>query len=344
MERIKGIFKDVFSNIDPVLFVCATLLSLISVITVWGAVDNFGMSKLRMQLFISVVGIFVTVAIAYFDFHAMIERLWPYLLAGSVLLLVLTLLVGSSGQNMETENKSWLVIPFVGVMIQPSEFVKLTLTCTFAKHLDVVKDRVNHPVTLAGLAVHAGAVVGLIFLSGDYGVALIYAGFLAVMLLCAGISLWYFAGGAGAAVLGFPLAWKYVLKEYHRERIIVGFNPELDPENKGWQPLLSKDCIANGGVFGIGLRRGGLYEVLTASHTDFIFATICEKYGLVGGTVVMAILALMVLRLAVLPVIGITLPFLSCGGSSMLATYIMMGMAHSVATHAPKNQRRAYRI
>ena len=216
-------------------------------------------------------------------------------------------------------------------------------------------------------------------MSGDYGVALIYAGFLATMLLCAGLSLWYFAGAGGVAVLGFPLAWKYVLKEYHRKRIIVGFNPELDPEGKGWQPLLSKDCIANGGFFGIGLREGGFYEVLTASHTDFIFATICEKYGMLGGTVVIALLGVMVLRvamigygargdsgmllcagifgclffqtllnlgmcLAVLPVIGITLPFLSCGGSSMLATYIMMGMAHSVASHAPKNQRKAFKI
>jgi rod shape determining protein RodA len=216
-------------------------------------------------------------------------------------------------------------------------------------------------------------------LSGDYGVALIYVGFLAIMMLCAGLSLWYFAGAGGAAVLGFPLAWKYVLKEYHRKRIIVGFNPELDPEGKGWQPLLSKDCIANGGFFGIGLREGGFYEVLTASHTDFIFATICEKYGMVGGTAVILLLGLMVLRvamigysargdsgflicagvfgclffqtllnvgmcLAVLPVIGITLPFLSCGGSSMLATYIMMGMAHSVASHAPKNQRRALKV
>ena len=143
--------------------------------------------------------------------------------------------------------------------------------------------------------------------------------------------------------------------------------------------MLSKKCIVNGGAFGIGLNEGGFYEVLTASHTDFIFATICEKYGFVGGAVVIVLLACMVVRvamigygargdygmllcagifgclffqtllnigmcLAVLPVIGITLPFLSCGGSSMLATYIMMGMAHSVASHAPKNQRHAFKI
>ncbi len=374
--------RAAIGHIDPILFACTTLLSLISIVTIISAVDNFGKSKLVMQVAMFVVGNIVMLIVANLDYHWVLDKLWLPMIVFSVLILVVTLLFGSSGDNMETANKSWLVVFKMGerkIMIQPSEFVKLTLTCTFAKHLDTVKDRVNHPLTLGCLAVHAGAVVGLIFLSGDYGVALIYAGFLATMLLCAGLSLWYFAGGAGAAVLGFPLAWKYVLKDYHRKRIIVGFNPELDPEGKGWQPLLSKDCIANGGFFGIGLREGGFYEVLTASHTDFIFATICEKYGFLGGTAVIVLLGVMVLRvamigynargdsgmlicagvfgclffqtllnigmcLAVLPVIGITLPFLSCGGSSMLATYIMMGMAHSVASHAPKNQRKAFKV
>jgi hypothetical protein len=67
MERLRGIVKEAILNIDPVLFVCAMLLSLISIVTVWGAADNFGMSKLRMQIFISVVGVFATIAVAYFD-------------------------------------------------------------------------------------------------------------------------------------------------------------------------------------------------------------------------------------------------------------------------------------
>ena len=374
--------RKAIGHIDPILFACTTLLSLISIVTIISAVENFGETKLVMQVAMFVVGNIIMLVVANLDYHWVLDKLWLPMIVFSVLILAVTLLFGSSGENMETANKSWLVVLKLGerkIMIQPSEFVKLTLICTFAKHLDTVRDRVNHPLTLLGLAVHAGAVVGLIFLSGDLGVALIYVGFLAIMMLCAGLSLWYFAGAGGVAVLGFPLAWKYVLKEYHRKRIIVGFNPELDPEGKGWQPLLSKDCIANGGFFGIGLREGGFYEVLTASHTDFIFATICEKYGMLGGTVVIALLGVMVLRvamigygargdsgmllcagifgclffqtllnvgmcLAVLPVIGITLPFLSCGGSSMLATYIMMGMAHSVASHAPKNQRKAFKI
>ena len=73
-NKIKAILKEAVLNIDPILFACATTLSIISIITVWGAVDNFGMSKLRMQVFIFVLGIFVTVAVAFFDFRTIVDK------------------------------------------------------------------------------------------------------------------------------------------------------------------------------------------------------------------------------------------------------------------------------
>jgi rod shape determining protein RodA len=126
-------------------------------------------------------------------------------------------------------------------------------------------------------------------------------------------------------------------------------------------------------LLGVGWRNGGDYEELTASHTDFILATICEKFGFVGGLIVIGTLAVLVIRilwiaresnhdygmfiavgvaavliaqtlenvgmcLAILPVVGITLPFLSCGGSSLLATYVLVGMVHSVAAHRPERR------
>ena len=97
-NKIRAVLKEAVLNIDPILFACATLLSVISIITVWGAVDNFGMSKLRMQVFIFVLGIFVTVAVAFFDFRVIVDKLWLYMLIGSVALLILTLVLGSSGE------------------------------------------------------------------------------------------------------------------------------------------------------------------------------------------------------------------------------------------------------
>ena len=367
-----------FLKLDPVLFACTLALTAISLVTIFGAMDNFGTRKLIMQVAMALAGIVATVIVAGLDYRWVIDKLWLAMIIGSAIFLILPLIpgLGSSGENIETTNRSWLTIPIIGIGIQPSEFVKIALVCSFAKHVGMVRDRerINSIKELLFLGLHAGVIIGLILLSGDLGVALVYMAVVAIMLFAAGLSYWYFVGGAAAAVLLFPLLWNF-LADYQRERIIVGFNPMLDPEGKGMQALLSKQCIGNGGIFGIGLMGNGDYEVLPASHTDFIFATICEKFGIVGGLVVVALLIVMVVRilfiarecgedygglvcvgvaaiiivqtienlgmcLAMLPVIGITLPFLSCGGSSLLATFVLVSLVHSVRSHGPSMIQR----
>ena len=351
-------------RVDPWLLAATTFLSVISILTVFGAVENFGKSKLVMQVAMTVVGILAVFVISNLDYKFIVDRYWLFMLIGSALLLALTLIFGSTGENMETANKSWLRLPIIGIAIQPSEFVKVAFLCSFSYHLAEVKDRINKPKTLIGLAIHAGLIVGLILMSGDLGVALVYMGIIAVMLFCAGLSIWYFLGAAVIAVIAFPFLWD-LLAPYQQNRIIFGFAPQLDPNDVGKQPLFSRETIAAGGIFGIGLMTPGYYEDLAASHTDFIFATVCEKFGLIGGSLVVGALVLIAVRLiiiaikcrdttgklicaglsaiiivqsvenlwmclALIPVVGITLPFVSCGGSSVLSTYILMGLAHSV--------------
>ena len=369
VEKIKIFLADAVRRVDWVLLLCTTVLSVISLVTVYGAVDNFGMSKLKMQFAMTVLGVILTFIIANLDYHVIVDRLWMFMLIFSVGLLGLTLVAGDTGAGVETANKSWLTIPIVGIAIQPSEFVKITFICTFAKHLHTVRASINKLKTLLLLGAHALLIVGLILVSGDLGVALVYMALVLIMLFCAGLHWGYFAGVGGAVAVAFPFLWDF-LATYQQDRIVVGFNPELDPKDKGWQPLLSKQCIENGGLFGVGWQSGGDYEELTASHTDFILATVCEKFGFLGGLLVIATLAALVMRilwigrqashdygmliavgvaaviiaqtlenvgmcLAILPVVGITLPFLSCGGSSLLATYLLVGMVHSVKSHKP---------
>ena len=368
-EKIKMFLSDALRRVDWVLLLCTTVLSVISLVTVYGAVDNFGMSKLKMQFAMTVLGIILTFIMANLDYHVILDRLWLPLLLFSAGILGITLVAGDTGAAMETAGKSWLTIPVIGIAIQPSEFVKITFICTFAKHLHSVQATINQPRTLIGLGLHALLIVGLILASGDLGVALVYMALVLVMLFGAGLHWGYFAGVGAAVVVAFPFLWDF-LAAYQQDRIVVGFNPALDPKDKGWQPLLSKQCMENGGLFGVGWKNGGDYEELTASHTDFILATVCEKFGFVGGLLVIATLVALVMRvlwigrqashdygmlisvgvagvliaqtlenvgmcLAILPVVGITLPFLSCGGSSVLATHILVGMVHSVQAHKP---------
>ena len=368
-EKIKIFLTEAIRRVDWVLLLCTTVLSVISLVTVYGAVDNFGMSKLKMQFAMTVLGVILTFIIANLDYHLIVDRLWMFMLIFSVGLLGLTLVAGDTGAGMETANKSWLTVPVIGIAIQPSEFVKITFICTFAKHLHTVRSSINKLKTLLLLGAHALLIVGLILVSGDLGVALVYMALVLIMLFCAGLHWGYFAGVGGAIAVAFPFLWDF-LATYQQDRIVVGFNPELDPKDKGWQPLLSKQCIENGGLLGVGWQSGGDYEELTASHTDFILATVCEKFGFIGGLLVIITLAVLVMRilwiareschdygmlisvgvaaviiaqtlenvgmcLAILPVVGITLPFLSCGGSSLLATYLLVGMVHSVKSHKP---------
>lgn len=368
-EGLRLFLRDCVRRVDPILLACTLVLSAIGLITIWGAVDNFGQRKLKMQLAMTVLGLIMTFVVANLDYHVILERLWLPMLAFSVGILALTLVAGSTGEGIETSNKSWLTIPIIGMAIQPSEFVKITFICTFSYHLYLVRERIRSPRVLPGLLLHALLIVGLILLSGDLGVALVYIAMILILLFCAGLPLWWFGGGLIAVGIAFPFAWN-LLQPYQQERILVGFDPELDPLDKGWQALLSRQCIENGGLLGVGWRSGGDYEDLVASHTDFIFATVCEKFGFVGGLLVILTLIAMVWRvlwigrqashdagyflcvgvgavliaqavenlgmcLTLLPVVGLTLPFLSCGGSSVLASFILLGMVHSVASHKP---------
>lgn len=363
--------KNSFARFDKPILILSMLITLMSLVTIFSARANFGLSKLIMQLAMTVVGICAITIMVNIDYRIFVERYWAILLVVSIALLGITLVFGDTGANgTETTNRSWLTIVNIGgkaFQIQPSEFVKIAFIISFSKHLSSVKKEINKIKTLLLLGLHAGAIVGLIFLSGDLGVALVYIGIIAIMLAFAGLSKWYFIGAAIVIILAFPFLWPF-LSSYQQNRILIGFQPELDPTNFGYQPLLSLKAISSGGIFGRGMNSGGYYEDLPASHTDFIFSTYCEMFGFIGAIIFIIVLFSLVVRiinigknsknefgkficigiaamfivqsmmnlgmcLAMFPVIGITLPFMSYGGSSMLALYIAMGFVHAISAH-----------
>ena len=371
LRSIGKYIRNSFARFDKPVLLYSMLITLMSLVTIFGARANFGTSKLIMQIAMTAVGICAIMVIVNVEYRIFVERYWWILFIISVALLGLTLVIGDTGANgTETTNKSWLTIVKIGsksFQIQPSEFVKIAFIISFSKHLSSVKDSINKIKTLIPLAIHAGAIVGLILLSGDLGVSLVYIGIVAIMLAFAGLSKWYFIGAGAFVTCAFPFIWP-LLNEYQQKRILIGFQPEIDPSGYGFQPLLSLDAISAGGFFGRGLNSGGFYEVLPASHTDFIFATYCEMFGFVGAILFLIVLFVLVVRiitigknckdefgsficigiagmfivqtvmnlgmcLAMFPVIGITLPFMSYGGSSMLALYLSMGFVHAISAH-----------
>ena len=360
---------DFIRRVDPVLFICTLVLTGISLLTIWGAVDNFGARKLKMQIAMAVLGIIMTFVVANLDYHVILDRLSLFMLIFSVAILAITLVAGTTGENIETSNRSWLNIPIVNIAIQPSEFVKITFICTFAQHLTMVRDSINSVRTLLGLALHAGVIVGLILLSGDLGVALVYLAMIAILLFCAGLHWGWFAGAAGALLIGFPFLWNH-LNAYQQDRIIVGFNPELDPLDKGWQALMSRQSIENGGFFGVGLGNSRQkFGYVSQPQNDYIYSVICEELGFVGAVIVIALFAVFVwrgytiamkapdtfckltvigivtkvgiqalLNIAVvtntIPNTGVTLPFFSYGGSALMILLLEMGIILAISRYS----------
>lgn len=221
----------------------------------------------------------------------------------------------------------------------------------------------------------------IVVISKDAGVALIYVFTLIIMALSAGFSiLWFLAAAAGLAVV-VPILWSSsLIQDYQKLRIMVVFDSSIDPSGTSvrYQALRSISAISGGGLTGQGLYQGTLTQAdaIPAQHTDFIFAVIGEELGFLGCVLCIALLCAIIFRiiyigvhsqsyfyrqmcigiagmllfqilvnigmcLGLMPVIGLTLPFISYGGSSILSLFIAMGVISSVRMHpSPDSQLR----
>lgn len=279
-----------------------------------------------------------------------------------VLLLVLVELVGAVGGG----SQRWLNLGFM--TLQPSELMKPGIVLVLAKFYDTLPP----PMTASwrGL-VPAGVLIAvpaaLVALQPDLGTGLAICFGGVVMMFLAGLPLWWFLGAGAAGMIVAPIAFFTLLHDYQRNRVLTFLDPEGDPLGTGYHITQSKIAIGSGGIFGKGFGNGtqSHLQYLPESHTDFVFATMAEEWGLVGGLFVLAVFAIvltwsmgvarrapdrfsgllaagmaatmffyvainlsMVMGLA--PVVGIPLPFMSHGGTSMLTNMICLGTIMAV--------------
>ncbi|NLK40089.1 MAG: FtsW/RodA/SpoVE family cell cycle protein [Clostridiales bacterium] len=362
MKVFSTTLREKLRKIDWIVLLCVMSISAISIITLASVRNDYGTDKLIVQLFATVLGVLCAIVISMIDYQFVVQKLSIPLFVMAVIALIITLIIGI-GEG----NKSWIRLPGIPLSIQPSEFTKIIFIITFARHIDLVKSNINHIKNLIPLLVHAGIITGLVLLQKDLGTVLVYCVIICAMLFSAGLSIWYFIGGIAFFVVLFPAIWEH-LDTYQQQRILFGFRPELDPLNYGYQPLMSKSAIAAGGFFGSGYFGGTEYQSIPKAHTDFIFAVMAEKFGFLGALIFFILICTLVIRiivigrrarkqygsyicvgvaavliaqtvenigmcLAMLPVVGITLPFMSYGGSSVLSLYIMIGVVESIHTH-----------
>lgn len=283
-----------------------------------------------------------------------------YILFNAMLILVLIIGTGRA----ETGTNGWIALGPVN--IQPSEFAKIGFIISFGAHLQSVSYDINKPKNIFFLLLHLALPLGLILLQPDYGTAMVFIFIAIIMLFTAGLKLRYFFMAGGAFLILAPIMWMF-LDEFQKNRILVFMNPELSPMGAGYNVMQSKLAVGAGKFFGKGLFKGSQIQMnfLPGKHTDFIFAVAGEELGFLGSLLIIVLLfsiifiliknsaeikkdaggfilagigAMLIFQcfenigmcIGIMPVTGIPLPFFSYGGSSILTTFISIGVALSI--------------
>ncbi len=324
-----------------------------------------GMRGLYVQIAGTVLGIICAVILSKFDYK-LLGRLWKLHVPLAYALMLATFIFGYGRAGASGDNLNWIALPF-GASLQPSEFLKISFILSFAYHLDKVKENINQPLTLLGLCLHGAAPVLLIHFQGDDGMALVFIFIFAAMLFAAGISMKYVIAAAALAVVAIPVAWLKLLTYEQKMRFMAIFTPGIDPLGVEYQQNSALITLGSGRLSGIGLFSDS-HRFVDEIQNDFIFAFVGESFGLIGSIAALCLIfgvaakILFISRtckdtlgqcicvgifamitsqaiinvgmcLKLLPVIGITLPFFSKGGSSILSIYLALGLALSVYMH-----------
>ena len=309
------------------------------------------------------IGLVGMLIIAQFEPRFM-ARWVPLAYVGGVGLLVAVDVMGHNAMGATR----WINIPGV-IRFQPSEFMKIIMPATIAWYLSTR----SLPPSLKHIAISLaliGVPFVLILLQPDLGTSLLVIASGAFVLFMAGLQ-WRWIIGAAAALVPIAVGmWFFVLREYQKQRVLTFLNPESDPLGSGWNIIQSKAAIGSGGVLGKGWLLGtqSHLDFLPESHTDFIIAVLAEEFGLVGVCLLLLLYLLLIARGLVitvqaqtlfgkllagaltmtffvyvfvnigmvsglLPVVGVPLPFLSYGGTSLITLLSGFGILMSIHTH-----------
>jgi rod shape determining protein RodA len=347
---------------DYILFGTTLLLIIFGILMIRsatiGAIDPDIINRVPDQIQYAIIGIILVFTLAAIDYRVLGGmHIWLYIVMIGLLVLVQLLgVVGDAGAQR------WIN---VGIRIQPSEIGKILIIITLGYHLSQRYHEIGDLKTLFTSLLHVAVPAGLVFIQPNLGTTIVFMVIWFALVWAAGLRLKHIVLFLLAIMLAMPLLWSQ-MQDYQKSRITTFLNPEGDPTSyfNIRQAIIS---IGSGGFLGKGYANGTQSQLrfLRVRHTDFIFSVISEEFGFVGGLVVMGLLGVVILRilrgaqmaydplgsmicygvaaiiffqtvvsigmnLSILPVTGLTLPFISSGGTSLLSILAGVGLAESV--------------
>ena len=364
MRRYLEELKDFIKKGDMFLLILCVCVAGFGVVCIASATsaEKFGSNfkYIAVQVVSIGLGVLLYALVSSIDLDYLSEHR-GMMVAFNVFLLLM--LISPLGTDNNTGNRSWINLKVISV--QPAEICKITYIIINASVMASHQNRISHPVSIIHMGFHLALLVGLnLALSSDMGVSLIFVFIFIGMAFAGGVSLWWFALAIGSIAAAFPILWQF-LGEYQRNRIRILFDPTIDPQgiNERYHSKINLQSLTGGGMMGQGLFNGNRTQggALFAQHTDYIFSSMGEELGFVGCVFIMVLELAIIARciyvgvrcqdymrrlvcygaasalmfqlminvgmcIGVMPVIGLTLPLISYGGSSVVTIFAMLGL------------------
>lgn len=374
---------DIFKTGDMILLGLCLFTTAFGCVIISSTTAYMGAARfVLVQLVAALLGVGLYFLISSIDLDYLLEhRTILFLFNVGMILLLVPFGVVRGG------NKSWIDLPLLPINIQPAEICKMTYILIMASVMSAHQSRLSSLPSVMHMVFHLMALVGLnLVISGDAGVSLIFVFIFIGMAFAGGVRIFWFVLGGGCLAAVAPILWFKVMDEYQRKRFEVLYNPEIDPLaiDERYHTNQALQSLTAGNFSGQGLYEGGRTQVnaLAAQHTDYIFAAIGEELGFLGCMIVLLLEFAIIARcvyvgihspdfvrrvvcfgcasalvfqvtsnvgmcLGLTPVIGLTLPFVSYGGSSIVSLYAMLGLVsgvharpasgkHSIYIHPPR--------
>lgn len=374
LKKIGNEIVSYISITDKVILFLAAAASCLSCLLIYSLYPESisSLTPVITQACASLIGIACAIFLSTFNYQQIAE-LWKFFAPIALILCLLTFTpLGQmrGGTGMGSDDQNWLNLGFI--TIQPSEFLKVAFILTFSLHCFKMRRHINQPRVLIPILIHGAIPILLVAAQGDFGTMLVFLCIFISILFTAGINWKVMAIGGAVGVTGLIAFWFLAMPSYLKERFTAVYNLEATKRGYGLQQYQGRITLGSGGIFGKGLSSDNLLTTTPELYNDMMFAHIGQVFGFFGCLLVIIWIMVICLRLlqnaknapdglgnyicvgvfavlffqsvinigmvlCVFPVIGITLPLFSAGGSSVLSTYLCLGLAMSVHNYTPKS-------